>query len=592
MLEKNTKIIIIVLIIAIVLLLGVGTTLFFTTDLLKSNDALFKKYIAQNVKRIAEVVDIETERNSIDQLLKNNYTENTQMEVKYLKNENDQEEVYNIKEEGVSKKETKNSFRNIEVTYNNDVLSNIMLLREEDMFGFRMANLVKKYVNVKNASIAYLVSSLGYDGNYFQEKLNIDDIDVSELLDFSDEEIAKLVDNYSKIIFNEIDKTHYSTKKNSMITLNNGESITTKAHILTLNKNEIDIIYKKLLDYAKSDQIILSKLEKIDYQIKNIGINELEGTSLKERYIDYLQGKMNNIEYEGEDNREYIFTVYEEKGITYRTSIKTEENEIILDIDNKDLKTISLKTIKYTEEGSDEVVYEFKQQKNENGNDRIFKMNDGNQNVEITTKLEKEQEVLKLSANLDYKSNDIYSMNMNSKTEINIGKKDTITETFEKNEVIVINDYEDGDTIRAIFKQLKDIFIEELEKTQSRVNTKMLNSVLVWIDDKEKQAAEELLKNTELQKQRFNNQFILYKGEELDYKHVHKLLSTVQNNMIDYQVVNGKKIKILIKKGEHNEEKSNQIKNAINKDHKYNVEINYADDGYIDSIDISIYEKK
>lgn len=592
MLEKNIKKIIIVLIVAIFLILGVGIILYFTTDLLKSKDALFKKYLAQNVKNIAEVVDFSEEKKDMDVLLKNNYLENTDISIKFLKNENDQEEVYKIKEEGIIKQENKNSYRNITAKYNDDVLANVLLLREDNMFGFKPSNLTDKYINVENASVAYLVASLGYNGNFFPEKFSFDNIVFSDLLKISDEEIEKLIETYSKVIFSEISKNSYSTKQNSMITLNNGKSITTKAYVLTLKKNEIDNIYKKVLNQAKSDKIILSKLDIIDEQIRNTGFKELEGTSLKERFIALIEDRLNKIEYQGEDNRQFVITVYELNGVTYRTSIKNDENEYLIDLDNNDLKTMSLKTIEYTEEGTNEKVYEVGKQKKQNGNDRVFKFNDGNVNLELITKLANDENNIKLDTELNYKSENIYDVTVSSSTNMDIGKKEIITETFEKNEKILINNYEDGDTIRAIFKQLQQIFINDLEKTQSKLNTKLLNDILVWIDDKEKQAAEELQKNIELQKQRFNNQFILYQGQELDYDHVNKFLSIVKNNMKDYQIVNNKKIKILIKKGEKNKEKFNQIKNAISKRNKYNIEINYSEDGYIESIDVSLFEKK
>ena len=123
--EKNIKLIIIILIIAIVLIGTTATALFFTTDLLKSKETLFKKYIAQNIKNIAEVADISEEEKVIDTLLKNNYTENTDIKLKYLKSENDEEEVYNIKKEGIINNENKNSYRNMVATFNGETLSNV-----------------------------------------------------------------------------------------------------------------------------------------------------------------------------------------------------------------------------------------------------------------------------------------------------------------------------------------------------------------------------------------------------------------------------------------------------------------------------------
>ena len=52
MLERKIKIIIIILMILIVLVGVVGTILYFTTDLLKSDEMLFQKYIAQNVRNV------------------------------------------------------------------------------------------------------------------------------------------------------------------------------------------------------------------------------------------------------------------------------------------------------------------------------------------------------------------------------------------------------------------------------------------------------------------------------------------------------------------------------------------------------------
>ena len=546
--EKNIKLIIIILIIAIVLIGTTATALFFTTDLLKSKETLFKKYIAQNIKNIAEVADISEEEKVIDTLLKNNYTENTDIKLKYLKSENDEEEVYNIKKEGIINNEKKNSYRNMVATFNGETLSNVEYLREDDTFGFRLSNLVEQYVNVKNASVAYLVSSLGYNGKYFPEKFNFNEIELNGLFDFTDEELKELTEIYSKAIFSDIDSNNYSSISNSIITLNNGESVTTKAYTLTLNKNQLDKIYKKVLNQAKEDKIILAKLGKIDEKIKNIGFNEPEGESLQEKYITKIQKVLDSIEYEGEDNRKTIFTVYQDKGVTLRTSIKTEESEYIIDLDNKVQKTMSFKTIKYTEDGTDEKTYAIGKQKIEEGNKRVLKYNDSKNSIEVLINIAKNDEDLSLTTDLNYKSDEIYNIDINLNTDIKIGKKEVIPTTFEKNKVILINNYEDGNKIHSIFNQLKHLEIKSLENIQSKINTKLLNSLLNKINEREEKLEEELKTNKELQKQRFNNQFELYKGENLEFEHVQKLLNAVANNFGDYQVINGKKIKLTIKK--------------------------------------------
>ena len=74
---------------------------------------------------------------------------------------------------------------------------------------------------------------------------------------------------------------------------------------------------------------------------------------------------------------------------------------------------------------------------------------------------------------------------------------------------------------------------------------------------------------------------------------VQKLIKTVSENMEDYQVVSGTQIKILIKEGVKNEQKANEILTAIDSSkNTFNIKLNYDEQGYVNSIDITVYEKK
>jgi hypothetical protein len=96
-----------------------------------------------------------------------------------------------------------------------------------------------------------------------------------------------------------------------------------------------------------------------------------------------------------------------------------------------------------------------------------------------------------------------------------------------------------------------------------------------------------------LKKEKFNNKFILYEGENVEQEYVQKLIKTVSENMEDYQVVSGTQIKILIKEGVKNEQKANEILTAIDSSkNTFNIKLNYDEQGYVNSIDITVYEKK
>lgn len=586
---SKTKTIIIIFIILIILVSVVGTFLYVTTDMLKSSETLFQKYISQNIRNITDVTDVSKEEENIDFLRKNDYSESTKATLEYLENANDEEEVYDINEKGIIKNSEDLSYRNISVNYGNEQLMLVDLLKENNTFGLRLSNLVQQFVSVENESLSYFISSMGYEGQYFSETMKA--VDISGLFDFSDEEIESLTNTYVNIIFSDINKDNYSSKRNALITLNNGESVTTNSYTLTITKNEFDKIYKRVLNQAVNDQIILSKLEKIDAKIKEAGFVESEGESVKEHYISTLQDISDNIEYEGTDTRKITFTVYELKGITVRTLIRTETNEYIIDLDSNNGKTISLKISKLTDEGTETTIYSLGKSDNESGNTRTVTYKDSKQNLKISMNTVQQESQIKINTNIDYDSDEIAKLNVQADTNILLSTKESIPISFDDSNNILLNNY-DGDRITSILNSLKNRAIASLENSQSIINTKLLNNIILFIDEREQKMAEEEQNNIESRKERFNNQFILYEGTDVEYEYVQKLLKTASKNMSDYKVVSGNQIRISIEKGTENEEKANEILSAISEDYTYDVAINYSGEGYVEFVDILVHQEE
>ena len=587
--ERNVKSIIIILIIAMFLIAITGGVLYFTTDLFKSNEILFQKYISQNINNFAKVFDVSTGEKYIDYIRANDYTENTEISLSFLENENDQEELYKITKEGIANNTEKALYENIKANYGSEELANVELLRQNEIYGFRLSNLVQQFVSIENATMYYVVSNLGYNGKYFQEKMSLEDFDFTELFDFSEEELKTLKENYFNVIFSDIDPKSYSSKNKVMITLNNQDSITTKQYILTLNKTEVDKIYKKILNQAINDQIILSKIEKIDNEIKEFGIVEPEGESLKERYTTKLQSIYDSIEYLGQNDEMITFNVYQLNGITYRTSMKTDTSEYIIDLNNKNGTELSYKTIKLTQEGENTVVYTLGKQLD--GSRHIAYIDD-TQSCDIVFNIEDEENNITSTGSLLYKNTKISQLKIDLNSILDFSNKKQIETKYETNNNIMLNNYE-SDVIENIFENLRNRIIVNLEEKQSIINTKLLNNILLWIDEQEVARKNEELNNLELKKQKFNNKFVLYEGKNIDLETITKLIQTAGKNMTDFEVLNGRQIKILIQSGAKNEEKAEQIINALsNQKYSYNVEMEYSEDGYINAINISVYEKE
>ena len=347
-----------------------------------------------------------------------------------------------------------------------------------------------------------------------------------------------------------------------------------------------------MLNQAINDNIILAKLDSIDSKIKEAGFKEAEGKSLKEQYISNLKEIVDGLEYQGEDSRKISVTVYEQKGRTVRTLIKTENAEYEIDLDSSNGKKLSLKTTEITGEEKKIKLYTLGKTDNEQGRNREFSYSDENQNLEVALNTVQTDSEIAVDTNVNYKSTDITSIDFTSKTQIELSANEAIPVNFDETNNILLNNYE-GDRILSILDSLKNRAIASLEQSQSIINTKLLNNIILKIDEKEQKQQQQEKDDEELKKEKFNNKFILYEGENVEQEYVQKLIKTVSENMEDYQVVSGTQIKILIKEGVKNEQKANEILTAIDSSkNTFNIKLNYDEQGYVNSIDITVYEKK
>ncbi len=588
---KDTKVRAIMIASAVIMLLiiSISVILYVTTDVFKSSETLFMKYISQNFNNISEVLDISEEEKDIDLLQNNDYSDNLNLVLKYLEKQDDQEEVYTLEEEGVIENSKEKSYRNIKMAYNDNELSRIELLRENEMYGLRLANLVQQFVSIKNENMKYFISSIGYDGEYFEDKLK--KVNVSGLLNFSDKEIETITNTYMKAIFAGIDKKSFSSNSNTVITLNNGESIKTNAYSLKITKNEFDKMYERILNQLAQDDIILTKIGEIDSRIREAGIILPEGETLKDRFVSKIQEISSGLEYKGEDTRIITITVYETKGITVRTELKidTAEYGYVLDTTNS---ALILKASTLTETGEDVKTYSLTRTSGEEGTTRNFTYEDtNNTSLEMNLNIIKSENQIQVNGDLNLSNDKVASLNIEASSNINISSGNTSEISFNDNNNIILNNYE-KDEFFSILDNLKNRFITSIEETQSKVNTKMLNNILVWIDGMEKKKAQDEQDKIESQKQTFNNQFILYAGENLSYEHVLKLMELVQENMSDIHLVSGTEIIIDIKERSKDEEKGAIIMNALDDKHSYNVNMGYSEDGYINKIQLIVVKKK
>lgn len=566
----------------LILLSILGIVTYLKTNFFKSNELLFKKYFSKNIDNVANLFDFSKQSEKVQKILENDYTEEMSINLKYT---DENEENFTIKGKGIINNSEKSSYRKISCNYKDEDILDIELLKQNDIYGLRFTNLIKQFVSIENKDISHLLSNLGYNGEYVENKINFDNIDIFGLIEFTEEECNKLKEEYAKLIFENLDKQNYSSKSNSLITLNNGESVNTKSYMLMVNKNELDNICRRIINKAIDDEVILGKINKIDDAISNLGIKEKE--NLQSRYKSKLQEIYDSMDYKGEDDRKFVITAYAKNDEVVRIYVKTEFVEYYIDKDTKQDNAMSLKIVKLTNEGTDTRVFSLV-------NSDIIKYkynNNDNTYFEVNVSNEVENDKLNLINNISYESENISPINIFIENKYDFSTNEEINVTFEKNRNILLNKY-DKETIQYISDSLENIIIKKLKESQERINSNMLDKIINYINNEHQEILEERKEEFEEKKKGFNNKFLLYEGKKVEYENIKKLLYVTGKNMKEYKVSDDNIIRIYLEENKDNTEKANEILNLLTEQDLYNVKMNYSEDGMIESIDLSIFKEK
>ena len=145
----------------------VGVVLYLKTDLFKTKEFLLKKYISQNIEDATSLFNFSKKVEQTQVLLNNDYIENAEISLKFI-DDNENEEIFTIKEKGIINNSENSSYRKISCNYKEEDILNAELLKKNDIYGFRLTNLIKQFVSVENKNIPKLISTLGYNDKYFE----------------------------------------------------------------------------------------------------------------------------------------------------------------------------------------------------------------------------------------------------------------------------------------------------------------------------------------------------------------------------------------------------------------------------------------
>ena len=550
--KKRITILAVSIVLVILAITATMVYLYLKTDLFKTKETLFAKYLLQNFDKI----DIlKSNESLLTEGTINKYTTDIEGKIEY------------VEDKGTSS-ENKNS-------------------------------------NVNNVKLK-ITGNLDNDNDYKYYDIAITNQNEKLLgLEYLEQEEKQTLENtYMGIIQKNVTKDQYHKQSKTLITINN-KDMQTNAYYISLTLEEFNNLYIKLLEQLSGDEIILSKIDKVQDKIKEINSNYSE--NLREKFVANIKTKIEDIQNNNIGNQKVRIIVYENNGKTVRTSIEKETEKITIDFYNgSSMKITNTEIGDITKEESIKI----EKQSNENQSSTAFE-------YEKT-----EDNEIKINIHLDYEKatqgDEIQKQfkfgiaNESNEVTLKITNTINIVDEFE-NQITLDTDNIDMDKLneeqKNIIKQALSTNIQnQITNLEANISVNDYTKVLQNIGILKKNSIQ--LPNegdiTETERKRFNSQFEFFVSENLTSNNIKELLNTTEGNFenmkvllksgevqdLDLEKLNSTKdsteykksideILFFIKRNSNNEEKVKETEEYLekNNNNKYTVSIQYDNDG-------------
>ena len=326
--KKVIKVLIIVLIILMLAIGGVFAYLYFATDTFRTDKQMFLKYALESKDFIYNQLKDEDLDNYKSKLKNTPYENNGKISISYdtessnKTNEMKLAENSNIAISGKVDKANRINLQNIKVNYPQSKGIDIDVLAQDDMYGFKINNILKNYIVIENNNLQEWAKELGLN----EELINLipNKID-SNLIDsiISEDEVNQLIDKYTKLVINDLNDDMFSKTNQEKNTV----------YSLKINETQLKNIAKSVLETAKEDEIIWQVIRKVftsfsiysEEEVDN-KIDELE-KELEEYINDYGEADTDENYTTEDDIYENITTdtSKEDKIYVYNLFIEDEE---------------------------------------------------------------------------------------------------------------------------------------------------------------------------------------------------------------------------------------------------------------------------
>ena len=368
-----SKIIIFILILLAILLCVIGYC-YFKTDLFKTPDVLFKKYLSKNVTQVLET-NYEPLGSAIKRMNNETFEDDLKIKIDASKmsgedlnestGEDEDNESYTLnftlKSDPQTKKASLDS--NIQV---GEYESTINSLVTTDEFAVQIDELNEKYFVIQNKNLKELFKKFGLTDDKLKDVPDkiITDVNYEE----QSAKVKTLEEKYINKFFEQISEDKYSIEKKVNVEFN-GANYTANKYTLTLTNKEASrivlTICKELIEDPEFIDLIpendKSEFEEQLSEIKEkISDAEKEIDELSEKNVDFsvydISKNLTIFESKTDDGNIKLYAQNEGNNSIIKVELHTDEENVVLNINNQNTDNSGELTFSYIEDNKENKI--------------------------------------------------------------------------------------------------------------------------------------------------------------------------------------------------------------------------------------------
>ena len=541
--NKGLKIAIIIIFIIILILIATIVSIYFLTDVFRSNKESFFKYTSQLISQEDGFID-DTLKQYLEKKQSTPYEDNGSVDfdisIPDMGQDNETLNNFNISFSGKTDNANTKNEQNIILNYSNDVNFPFYYRRVNDVQGIQTDRIGSKYIAIRDGEEIQALKDFDIELNGLEEISTLYNSIKTANIDLQNLETAYFDNIFSQI---QDDKFSKISEEN------------TTGYKLTLAGDDLKNVLTQILENLKGDEETLNKLNEL------LGL-EQSASKIRSTNIDSLINDITN----NQDIGNLEVTVYKSNGKVSKIDIQHENLKLLIEKEKQEnvlTYNVNIEVLQNSEQiFSTNVVARYTGIESNNVTESYeISMGTSYSNQDETEQVTRNQDV-------EYK----YTINNNVQFTENSDVQDFSTEN-----AIILNDQEEEyvtSLMGAIEQRLQAVNQEHMEQIGIASEQNPLNYILPNI------VIEKLTGNTtgnnvsEEEVATFNDKFYLYEGTSQKGVTVRGLMSIIQTNN-EAATSDNRKIKEIHFDGEEYEATDQNItliKDSIEPETLYRVE--------------------